>query len=134
MYDVTMIPILIAGIASSVLGMIWYDARVFGTTWMRLANVTPEMTEAGKKTMALRTLVAFIGAMLVAYVLNWFGIAWGVYDWATAIELAIWAWVGFVAPIMAGMVIWEHRPFKLYVLNASYWLVSLVMMSLILVM
>lgn len=132
MYEVTFLPILFAGIANMILGMIWYDPRVLGATWMRLANITPEMTEAGKKTMPLRMVMAFCAAMVVAYVLNWFGIAWGVYDWATAVELGIWAWVGFVAPIMLGSVLWDMRPFKLFVLNAGYWLISLVMMSVIL--
>lgn len=134
MYEVTLLPLVLAAVSNMILGMIWYNPRVFGNAWMRLANITPEMVEGSKKTMIPRMAAAFVGAFVVAYVLNWFGIAWGVYDWASAVELAIWIWVGFVAPLMLGSVLWEMRPLKLYALNVSYWLVALVLMSLILTM
>ncbi len=134
MYEVTLFPLLLAAVSNMILGMVWYNPRVFGNAWMRLANITPEMVEGSKKTMIPRMAAALVGALVVAYVLNWFGIAWGVYDWASAVELAIWIWVGFVAPLMLGSVLWEMRPLKLYILNVSYWLVALVLMSLILVM
>ena len=133
MYEITLWPIVFCAVANMVLGMVWYHQKVFGTIWMRLSNLTPEMVEKGKKTMVVRMIAAFFGAMLVAYVLNHFGIAWGVYDWAGAIELGVWIWIGFVAPTMVGMVLWEQRPMKLFLLNSAYWLISLVIMSLILV-
>ena len=129
MYEVTLVPILIAGIVATAIGFIWYHPKVFGDTWMRLAGITPESVESGKKRMPIVVVVATLAAMLVAYVMNHFGIAWGVFDIIGAIELGIWAWVGFVAPIMLGIVLWEQKPFKFYVINASYWLVTLIAMS-----
>ena len=71
---------------------------------MRMSNITPEMVERGKKRMPLFAFLAFLASMLAAYVMNYFGIAWGVYDWIGAIELGIWSWIGFVAPAMLGQV------------------------------
>jgi hypothetical protein len=71
--------------------------------------------------------------MLVAYVMNHFGIAWGVFDWIGAVELAFWCWLGFVAPTMLGMVLWEMKPIKYYAMVAGYWLVAFIMMAVILV-
>src|SRR3989344_4203682 len=117
MYEVTWLPILVAGIIAIVIGFAWYHPKVFGTAWMPIVIV-----------------VATLAAMLVAYVMNHFGVAWGVFDIIGAIELGIWTWVGFVAPIMLGIVLWEQRSFKLYVINASYWLVTFIAISVTLVL
>lgn len=130
--EVTFWPILAAGVASVLIGWVWYHPKVFGAAWMRLANVTPEMAERGKERMPFYVIFALLASMLVAYVMNYFGIAWGVYDWIGAIELGFWCWLGFVAPTMLGMVLWEQKPFRLYLINALYWLVAFVAMALIL--
>ena len=132
MIEVTFFPVLAAGIVSAVIGFVWYHPRVFGSAWMRMSNITPEMVERGKKRMPLFAFLAFLASMLAAYVMNYFGIAWGVYDWIGAIELGIWSWIGFVAPAMLGQVLWEQKPFSLYLINAGYWLVSFVAMAIVL--
>jgi hypothetical protein len=134
MFEVTFWPILAAGIANVVLGMIWYHPKVFGNAWMAKTGMTPEQTERGKKMMPLMALLAFLAAMLVAYVMNYFGIAWGVFDWIGAVELGFWCWVGFVAPTMLGMVLWEMKPVKYYLIVSGFWLVSFITMAVILVL
>ena len=132
MTEVTFWPILGAGIAAVAIGFVWYHPSVFGTVWMRMVNFTPEQSERGKKKMPLMAVCGLIAAMVVAYVMNYFGIAWGVYDWIGALELGFWSWAGFVAPIMLGMVLWEQRPFKQYLISALYWLVTMMVMAVIL--
>ncbi len=134
MTAVTLWPIVAAGVASVLIGWVWYHPRVFGSTWMRLANVTPEMAERGKKMMPLSVIVSLCGSMLVAYVMNYVGIAFHIYDWVGAVfELALWSWLGFVVPTSIGIVLWEQRPLKLYFINVFFWLVAFVAMALILV-
>ena len=134
MFEVTFLPILVAGIANVILGMIWYNPRVFGSAWMAGMTMTPEMAEKGKKRMPLMALISFLAAMVVAYVMNYFGIAWGVFDWIGAVELGFWCWVGFVAPTMLGMVLWEMKPVKYYAIVSGFWLVSFIMIAVILVL
>ncbi|MEK7156346.1 MAG: DUF1761 domain-containing protein [Patescibacteria group bacterium] len=132
---VTFWPIVAAGVASVLIGWVWYHPRVFGTTWMRLANVTPEMAERGKKMMPLSVVLSLIGSMLIAYVMNYVGIAFHIFDWVGAIfELALWCWLGFIVPTSLGTILWEQRPFKLYLINTLYWLVTFIAMALILVL
>lgn len=133
MYEVAFFPILAAGIAAVVIGFFWYHPRVFGAAWMRLAGVTPEMAERGKRRMVPYTILSLLAAMTVAYVINYFGIAWGVYDWIGALELAFWLWIGFVIPTSLGTVLWDHKPVKLYFINTFYWLLALAAMALVLV-
>jgi len=134
MFEVTFWPILAAGVANIVLGMTWFHPKVFGSSWMPASSMTPEMMAKGKRRMLFSVFFAFLASMLAAYVMNYFGIAWGVFDWIGAIELAFWCWVGFVAPTMLGMVLWEMRPFKHYAIVCGYWLVSFIMMAVVLVL
>jgi hypothetical protein len=98
-----------------------------------MVNLTPEQAERGKKRMPLMAFFGLLSAMLVAYVMTYVDAAWGFYDWSGAIELGFWCWAGFTAPTMLGMVLWEQKPFKLYLINALYWLVAMLVMAQIIV-
>ena len=134
MTEASLWPIVAAGIASTLLGWVWYHPKVFGTAWMRMSGITPEMAERGKKRMPLYALIAFLASMIVAYVMRHFAIAWGVYEWVGAVELGLWLWIGFVMPPMLGMILWEHKPVRLYLINTLYWLVAFVAIAIVLVL
>ena len=133
MIEVAFLPILFAGVVSVVIGFVWYHPKVFGSAWVRLTNLSPEAVETGKKRMPLMAFFGLVASMLAAYVMNYFGVAWGVYDVIGAIELGFWCWIGFVAPTMLGIVLWEQKSFKLYLINVLYWLVSFIAMAIVLV-
>lgn len=130
---INLLSVLIAALSSVVLMYVWYHPKVFGSAWARMSGITPEMAEKGKRRMPLMMVLALIASIIVAYVMTYFSIAWGVFDWIGAIELGFWCWAGFTAPTMIGMVLWEQKSFKVYLINASYWLVSFVVMALILI-
>ena len=129
MNQVTFLPILAAGIAAAIIGWIWYHPRVFGGVWMRLSGITPEMIERNKSRMPIYAFVALLAAMLVAYVMNFFGIAWNVTDASGAAELGFWCWAGFAAPPMLGMVLWEGKALRTYAIVAGYWLVTFIVIA-----
>jgi hypothetical protein len=132
METVTFVPVFLAGLASAIIGSIWYSPYVFGTAWARMTGITPEMAERGKRKMWIMAIVGLLASMLVAYVMDYFGIAWQVGDWLGAMQLGFWCWIGFAAPPMLGMVLWEQKPVRLYLINALYWLVAFVVMALVL--
>jgi len=132
MFEVNFLAVAIAGVANMVLGFIWYAPKVFGDTWIRSMNLTPDQMEAGKKKMPMMAIAGFIAALIMAYVLNHFAIAWGVVDWIGAVELGFWTWLGFVAVVLLGTVLWEGKSIKMYAINAGYWLIALIMMALVL--
>jgi hypothetical protein len=132
MSAISFLPVLAAGVASVLVGVLWYSPAVFGAAWMRMENFTPEMVERGKKRRWLSAVIGLIASMLIAWVMSYVGLLLGVYDWFGAVELGFWCWLGFVAPTMLGMVLWEQRPFKLYLIVALNWLVSFIVMALVL--
>jgi len=121
--------IVASGFVAVLLGMIWYHPKIFGGAWMRLSGITPEMREKGKRRMPVMVFFGFLAAMLVAYVMTYVSAAWGFYNWVGGLQLGLWCWMGFIAPTMLGSVLWEMKPFRLYLINAFYWLVTLLVMA-----
>lgn len=134
MFEVMLVPIIVAAIGNLILGMVWYHPRVLGSLWARGAGITPEVMERGKKKMPVMAAVAVLAAMVIAYVMNHFGIAWGVFDWVGGVELAFWLWLGFVLPVLLGSVLWEQKPYSYFAINAGYWLASFILIALVLVL
>lgn len=125
-------PVLFAGISSAFLGFIWYHPRVFGGAWMRLTGLTPEMVERGKRRMHADEILALCTSILAAFVLYSLETKLGIYNVRGAVYLGFSVWAGFVVPVLSGTVLWEQKPISLYIINAGYWLVSFVAMSVIL--
>ncbi len=126
-------PLVAAAAAATAIGYVWYHPRLFGKMWMRLSGMTPEMAEHGAKHIHLYTLAGFAACLIVAFVMRMFLVGLGIFDVAGAARLAYVLFLGFAAPLLLGSVIWEHRPFALYLLNIGYWLVAFVAMAIILV-
>jgi hypothetical protein len=49
-----------------------------------------------------------------------------------ALTLAFWIWIGFVATIMSNLMWYENKPVKLYLINASHYLVAILLAALVL--
>ena len=125
--------VLVAALASTALGMLWYSKLLFGKAWMREMGFTNESMERAKaRGMHKLYAAAFAGSLVMAYVLAHFVFVWAATDFVGAFQLAFWTWLGFVATVMLGGVLWEGKSMKLYVLNALYQLASLYVMALIL--
>ena len=100
---------------------------------MRLNGVTPEMAERGTQRRHVYMALGFIASLAVAYVMRMLLVGLGISDVTSAARLGLLISLGFAAPLLLGSVLWEHRPFTLYLINVGYWLVALVAMAVILV-
>ena len=54
-----------------------------------------------------------------------------VSGWQAGLSTGFWNWLGFVAPVTMGAVLWEGKPWGLWFLNAGYQLVNLLVMGVI---
>lgn len=133
---VNYLAVLVAGVLSVVLGGLWYGP-IFGKKWMALMGINPSMiSEADKKNMWRSYLMTFVGALLMAYVLSHVLVFAQSYFQASGVTVGIttafWSWLGFVAPVSIGAVLWEKKPWSLWFINAGYFLVSLILSGVIL--
>lgn len=124
--------VLLATVASMVIGSIWYTPRVFGNRWAKLAKVELPTTNAGAW---LPLLLSVVLSFLLAWVLaGSVTIAWHFYGGAflwTAIVTAVTLWAGFTAGRIIVHDSFEGRPTNLTVLNIAHELVTVLAMAII---
>jgi len=127
-------PVIAAAISSALIGIVWYHPRVFGTLWMREANISPEMAEHGARYRHMHFLLGLLASLITAYVARELMVHIGITDIGEAYGFGILIWIGFVVPVSASAFLWEHRSLTFYLLNISYWFVVCSVMSIILVL
>ena len=133
MVTINYLAVLVAAVASMVIGMAWYSPFLFGKMWMQLSGITEaKIKEAKKKGMAQSYVMAFVGSLVMSYVLAHFVQYAGATDVMGGLMAGFWAWLGFIATVLLGSVLWEGKPVKLYVLNIAEYLVALLVMGAIL--
>jgi len=122
----TFLAIVVSAVVGMVVGALWYSPLLFGKTWMKLMGLTKSsMDKAKKKGMGKSYFTMFISLLVMAYALSLFLNVDGLMG-------AFWIWLGFIATIMFGSVIWEGKPLKLYFINVFHWLAVILVMGTIL--
>lgn len=130
--DVNYIAVLISGVASMVIGYLYYHPKVLGDTWMKLAGISKSDIDAKKGEMGKIYGLMFVASLVMAYVLA------NVMKWANVIDATSGAmvgatvWLGFVATTLFTGVLFEGRPLKLFYITSGYQLVTLMVMGIIL--
>ncbi len=129
-FNVNFWAVLVAAIASYIIGSLWYSPVLFGKVWAYYMGLTPEKMKASG--MGKTYVGSFITTLVMAYVLAHFIILGGAGNVAAGAQIAFWIWLGFVATVAMGSIFWENKAKKLYLINVGYSLVSLVVMGVIL--
>ena len=127
--------VLGAAVASMVVGFLWYGV-LFRKKWMALMGYTPETMGQMKMTANQAYLLQFIASLLMAFILSHALVSAKAYLGSSGVSagfaIGFWNWLGFVVPVSLGAVLWENRPWSLWLINASSYLVTLVVMGIIL--
>ncbi len=119
--------ILVSALILWFLGAAWYSPALFAKPWMAMVG-TPK-DAAKSKTMIAGMISSFIGDLLLAFILA------HMVKWAGADSFGFGAfiggivWLGFFAAPAFPQGIYESRPFKLFAINAGYWLVGLLIVG-----
>ena len=119
-----LLPSIIGGVAATMLGMLWYSPKVFGTKWMKLVGMSPE--DAKKPTAAVIALGVIAAIVKVAVLAGFINLV-NPGDLSGALLTAGFVWLGFFATSDLSSILWENRSPKLFVINTSYNLVMLLM-------
>lgn len=129
--EVNYLAIIVAGVVAMIIGAIWYSPGVFGKSWMKLTGMSTKDMDAMKKAggMWKYYLAGLLSQLVMAYVLYMLFAMTGVAEMGEALKMAFWLWLGFIATVSLGSVLWERRPLKLYILNNAYNLVAILAMA-----
>lgn len=126
MYTVDTMGVIIMAISGMVVGWLWYGP-LFGRTWVRLMNINPDAMDKSK--MGLRYLGAFAGTLVMAYVLANVIEGFVLTSLGDALKAGCLMWLGFIAPVTLGSVLWGGKNIKLWILDNAHYIIVLVLMA-----
>lgn len=129
--DVNLVAVLVAAIATMIVGSIWYGP-LFGKTWMRLSGMTKDDQKKMKMTAMRAMIMGFVVALITAYII---GVIVGLANASTigkGAMVGFWVWLGIGMPIHAGVYLWEGKPLNLFILNTIQYLITIVISASIL--
>jgi hypothetical protein len=125
-FDVNWLAVPIAALAKFAIGGVWYSPAVFGPRWGAIVGVSPEAFKARMVPAMITDLAAsLVLAWVLANVLKFTG-AVGLVP---GMRVSFFLWLGFVATPLISTTVYEGRPMALFGINASYWLVSMLVMG-----
>jgi hypothetical protein len=116
--NVNWLAVLVAAIIHLVLGLIWFQKKLFGNAWVELSGKT--LDPAQKWIPA-----GVIGHLLMSYVLAVIINLAGAVTMGAGALIGLLALVGFVIPLECGELVWEKIPFKLWLIRVGNQLVGL---------
>src|SRR3989344_234051 len=129
MINVNYFAIVASTVVSMVLGALWYGP-LFGKKWLAFSGITEEVKNKAKaKGMSKSFGLMFLGAFLMNYVLAHAIVFANAYleteGVASGLVGGFWNWLGFIAPVTMGVVLWEGKSWGLWLINSGYYLVAL---------
>lgn len=137
MVPINYFAVLLAALSSLPLGFLWYGP-LFGKQWIKLSGMTEEKMKKAKESGQDKKgyAISFLGALVMAYVLAHALVFAASYTNTTGVSagvmVGVWNWLGFVMPVTLSTVLWDGKPWKLWIINNGYNLLQLVIMGLIL--
>jgi hypothetical protein len=154
MEDLNYMAILVAAIVPFIIGFAWYNPKLFGTTWMREAEMTEEKMKSGNMA------VIFIVTLILSFILAFFVQTLTIHQMSAASlmggdpELAKPSYEAFMNdykdafrtfkhgalhgvlaglflffPVIAINGLFERKSWKYIMINSGYWIVSLAIMG-----
>lgn len=130
--DINLIAVVLAALAAFFVGWVWYGA-IFGKLWRRLVGLSLEDMKSMKMTPIGASVGTIAVSFLMAYVLA-HGIEFGnaylrTEGIAGGLQAAFWYWLGFAVPITSMSFLYEGKSWKLWAVNAGYYLATLLSMG-----
>lgn len=127
--------VVVGALINMGVGFAWYGP-LFGKEWMRLQGIDKARIEADKKKGMQKTyMLALLGALAMSYVMAHSMLFAETYLKISGVMSGImggfYNWLGFVAPVTLGTVLWDGKPWKLWWINAGYWLTVLCLLGIL---
>ncbi|HEX3074650.1 MAG TPA: DUF1761 domain-containing protein [Ignavibacteriales bacterium] len=120
--DINYLAVIVMAIFNFILGGLWFSPPLFGKLWMELISKKREELMNPAKAMSLSFITTLVTTYFLAYFIN----LTGANTFMGGMVIGAFLWIGFTAATSMNNVIFEGKPLKLYIINASYYLVCLI--------
>ena len=135
MHSLNWLAILVAAIATMVVGFLWYSPLLFAKPWMREMGYDPndkaktqEMQKSAGPAYAGSFVASLISAFTLALILH--GLNTQGLDFGLMVSFHVW--LGFVATVQFTGALFMKQSMKLFAINTGYQLVCYLAMGAIL--
>lgn len=123
--------VILAAVIQFVFGWGWY--MVFISVWTVGSGVTTEMMQnMSGGQMVLAYAGSFVAYAVVYYVMAHFVSYSGSTTAKQGAQTGFWTWLGFVATTLFVTYSYSMKPFSLWLVDAGYWLVSMILGGIVL--
>jgi Protein of unknown function (DUF1761) len=135
-HHLNLLAVLVAAIATMVVGFLWYSPILFAKPWMRAMGYDPNdrlKTQEMQKSAGPAYLWSFVASLVSAFILATLLHALEVQSLGIALLVASHVWLGFVATVQLTGALFMKQSMKLFAINTGYQLVCYLAMGAILV-
>lgn len=129
--DINYLAVLVCGAANMFIGFLWYGV-FFNKAWLKLVNKTETELEKMRKEAPRSYLINILCSLVMALVLVYIVHGMKLEGIVGGFMLGFWIWLGIAVVLRLNNVLFEKRPFKLFLINSGFELVVLLAMSIIL--
>jgi hypothetical protein len=130
--EVNLVGVLAGAVVSMAVGGFWYSKAGFGKDWEKLEHIDQKKAAAGApKALTGMFVLALVMAYVVAHVSYLSYQFFGESFKSSALSSAFWLWLGLVVPTTASNSLFNQKPWKITLIHAGNWLVTLLGMGLV---
>jgi surface polysaccharide O-acyltransferase-like enzyme len=127
--------VLVAAVATMILGFLWYSPLLFAKPWTLAMGYDPndkakmeEMRKGAGKLYGITFLASLLSAFVLAKIIDVTTVSAVLYG----MKIGFAVWLGFVTTVQLTATLFTRRPIKLYLIDTGYQLVCYLVMGAIL--
>jgi hypothetical protein len=128
MFMTFILPVIVAVVASFIIGMIWYSPVLFAKAYQQELGMTKD---SKMPPMVKSFALGIFGDILLAFVFFTLVVFLGAFTFKQIFLVGFFMWVGGMVPILLGDIAWAGRSWKFFGINAGYRIASVATMSLV---
>lgn len=132
---VNLLAVLAAGVATMILGFVWYSPLLFAKPWTKLMGYDlenkaqmDEMRKGAGKLYSISFLTSLVTALVLGKVIHIATVDTALYG----MKVGAGMWLGFVATVQLTDALFMRKPVRLFLINTGYRLVCCLAMGAIL--
>ena len=133
--DVNLWSVLVAAIATMVVGFVWYSPLLFARPWMVAMGYDPEdkpkaeeLRKGAGKSYAISFVASLASAFVLAKIIDSMTVNRALYG----MKIGFAVWLGFVTTVQLTAKLFGNQSTKLYLINTGYQLICYLAMGAIL--
>jgi hypothetical protein len=121
--------VIVAALANYAIGSVWYGV-LFTKQWKTLSGISEMKLAPG--VIVLGLVASFLMSYVLAHALIFASGYMKMSGIGGGLMCGFFNWLGFIAPVTLGVVMYQKKSWMLWILDNAYWLLSLLVMGAIL--